>query len=184
MEHGAVVDIAIVVLLAASTLVGLYRGFIREMLTLLTWIFAGAVALMYGQEVGDFLDLSKSSSVDYWIGVGVIFAFIVVIGFIIKYFVCKAFKIRGTKTYDRMAGAVFGALRGCLVVILVLVAGADSLSKQTWYKQSTMLGNFEVASNIVLDNMPAEWRTELKEDVKELEETIIEGEHDSPTNGL
>lgn len=167
-------DIAIVILILISTVIGIYRGFVREMLTLITWIFAAFIGILYGQDVGDFFSIAQSERLNFWIGVGVLFFSIVLLGFIIKYFICKSFNINGTKPYDRFAGAIFGALRGAVVVILILIAGSDTLKDQVWYKNSSVVSNFKVFADIVLNNMPEDWKEDLKHDVHEIEETVEE----------
>ncbi|MCP5854482.1 CvpA family protein, partial [Klebsiella pneumoniae] len=42
------VDWAIIAIIAVSTLISLKRGFVKEALSLLIWIIAGAVAWMFG----------------------------------------------------------------------------------------------------------------------------------------
>ena len=42
------VDWAIIAIIAVSSLISLSRGFVKEALSLLTWIVAGVVAWMFG----------------------------------------------------------------------------------------------------------------------------------------
>lgn len=172
MEASAYVDIAIGVLIGLSTVIGIYRGLLREVLTLLVWILGGYFALMYGQEAGDTLSIATSAKLNYWIGVAVIFFAIIIVGFVFKGIVCRLFKFTGAKPFDRLAGAIFGALRGSLIVVFVLVIGSTIMEKQTWYKQSILIPYFKVFADIVLTNMPQDWRTELDNDVKILEDSV------------
>lgn len=174
MQQGTFADIAILTLIGLSTVIGVYRGLIREVLTLATWIFASYVGLIYGHDVGDKIKFSQSENINYWIGVGAIFIGIVVVGFLIKILICKAFKIKGSKPYDRIGGAIFGAMRGAVVVLLVLVAGSDILSDQVWYKQSPVVSKFKVFADIVLNNMPNDWKKHMHQEVKDLQKTIKE----------
>lgn len=173
MEASSYVDIAIAILIGLSTVVGIYRGLLREVLTLLVWILGGYFALVYGQEAGDIFKFATSDKVNYWIGAAIIFFSVVIVGIIAKTIICRLFKFTGAKPYDRIAGAAFGALRGSLVVVFVLVAGAATMEKQTWYKNSVLIPHFKVFADIVLDNMPKDWRAELDQDVKILEESVV-----------
>lgn len=172
MEASAYADIAIGVLIGLSTIIGVYRGLLREVLTLLIWIFGGYFALVYGQEAGDILSLATSDKLNYWLGAAVIFFAVIIVGFVFKAIVCNLFKFTGAKPFDRLAGGIFGAMRGALVVVFVLVAGSTIMEKQTWYKDSVLIPYFKVFADIVLANMPKDWRAELDKDVKILEEAV------------
>ena len=48
-------DIVIGLLLLLSALIGLFRGFVKEVLSLIIWIAAFVVALLFAQQVSDLL---------------------------------------------------------------------------------------------------------------------------------
>lgn len=50
------VDWAIIAIIAVSTLISLKRGFVKEALSLLIWIIAGAVAWMFGGSLSVYLE--------------------------------------------------------------------------------------------------------------------------------
>jgi membrane protein required for colicin V production len=50
------VDWAILAVIAISALISLSRGFVKEALSLLTWIIAGAVAWMFGGALAQYLE--------------------------------------------------------------------------------------------------------------------------------
>jgi len=49
------VDWAIIAVIAISSLISLKRGFVKEALSLLTWIIAGVVAWMFGGALAQHL---------------------------------------------------------------------------------------------------------------------------------
>ena len=56
----------------------------------------------------------------------------------------KLIEKTGLSGTDRMLGVVFGALRGVVVVgILVLLAGFTAVPKDPWWDQSMLLKHFE-----------------------------------------
>ncbi|MGV2837515.1 CvpA family protein, partial [Pseudomonas shirazensis] len=50
------VDWAIIAVIAVSTLISLTRGFVKEALSLVIWITAGAVAWMFGGSLAQYLE--------------------------------------------------------------------------------------------------------------------------------
>lgn len=58
------VDWAIIAIIAISSLISLRRGFVKEALSLLTWIIAGAVAWMFGgalsQHLTQFIEMPSA----------------------------------------------------------------------------------------------------------------------------
>jgi hypothetical protein len=66
------VDWAIVAVVAISSLISLSRGFVKEALSLLTWIIAGVVAWMFGgalaQHLGEFTETHVASGRDPQVG--------------------------------------------------------------------------------------------------------------------
>lgn len=53
-------DIGITALLLVSTLIGIFRGFLREMLTIFVWSIAIVVAYIHGKQVGEILSFVES----------------------------------------------------------------------------------------------------------------------------
>lgn len=160
-----VADGLIIFVLLASTGIGIYRGFIREFLTILTWVVAGVIAYMYADTVGEyvfFVDSAKAKEIIAMIG---IFLAVVTIGFIIKLIVLKAAKISGVATVDRITGALFGLLRGLILVVLVLLASSKNITDQEWYKNSQMLPKFYKVSSTIAEATPETWREDLRKEL-------------------
>lgn len=162
MEAKVWADLTLILLITLSMIIGIYRGFIRETLTLVTWIIAAVIGANYGQDLGDFFAFTESESMNFWIGFSFIFVSIVVIGFLLKIVVCKIMQISSVKPYDRVAGGLFGIARGVLLVLLILIVGAERFGKEDWYQEATLIGYFKVSADFVETHIPAEWRAYLK----------------------
>lgn len=159
-----VADVFIIITILASTAIGIYRGFIREFLTIITWIVASFVAYMYGKELGEqmfFLDDPYAKEI---VGMIAVFLGVVFIGFLLKVIICKIAKITGVSKVDRVTGALFGALRGCIIIVLVLYVSSKNITNQEWYKQSKFLPRFTKVANM----LPKTWEEEVKKEVEEL----------------
>lgn len=49
------IDWAIIAIIAVSTVISLARGFVKEALSLVTWVVAGLVAWMFGGALAEYL---------------------------------------------------------------------------------------------------------------------------------
>lgn len=151
----ASLDIIVLVLVVASALIGLFRGLMREVLSLAIWVFAvlGTVAL--GPLVADWLALAPS--VADWLtfgsgaaqavaGYAIVFVAIILLGAMVQKLVAKALDATGLSGADRVLGLVFGGARGlalCLVAFVVLRPFAEDAA---WWQASLappLLAEFE-----------------------------------------
>ena len=134
-----VTDGFIILLFVASIALAVWRGFVRELLTLITWILAGYLAFVYGKQVGDMFTFIKSAVVQEWLGMALIFVSVLLIGGILKFLVCRAFSIGGPSTIDRVAGFVFGVLRAVAIMVAIVIAMPGNVTEQPWYKDSKLI---------------------------------------------
>lgn len=159
-----VADVFIILTILISTAIGIYRGFIREFLTIVTWIVASFVAYLYGKDLGEqmfFLDDPYAKEI---FGMVAVFLGVVFIGFLLKVIICKIAKITGVSKVDRVTGALFGALRGCIIIVLVLYVSSKNITNQEWYKKSKFLPRFNKAASM----LPKAWEEEVTKEVNDL----------------
>ncbi len=131
------VDYVIVGVILASLLLGGLRGFVRELLALAGWVAALVLALWFGPQVAQALPASWEPLARLALGsllVFVLTVFAVGLGAALLSRLLKAAGLGGT---DRMLGAVFGLLRGLLVVLALVVAASwTRLTAQPAWKES------------------------------------------------
>ena len=141
-----VADIVILAVLALSTLFGLMRGFIREVLSLVCWVAAFWVAWAFGDEVAAFYGgFLREPTACIIAGYVTCFLGVVVVGALLGWMVRKLLSHGGLRGGDRLLGLVFGLARGLLLVTFaVLMLGFTSVPRQAaWWRQSTLLPAFE-----------------------------------------
>lgn len=132
-------DWTVIAVVGFSALLGLWHGFIREVLALLGWIAAAVCAVLFGAEVATWLP--------GWVpgpGLKLIVAVIAVflgvrIGIGIgAMLITRAARAAGVGFGDRLIGGLFGFARGIVVlVIAVLVAGLTPLPQDPGWRQAT-----------------------------------------------
>ena len=108
--------------MAASALIGLLRGLVREVLSLVIWVSAILGALTLGPPVADWLALD-SRLMSVVAGYAIVFLAIIVFGSVAQKLVAKAVDATGLSGADRLLGLAFGGARGlaiCLAAFLVM----------------------------------------------------------------
>ncbi len=114
-------DTAIMIVIGISCLFGLWRGLIKEVLSLLTWIAAILVARVYSEHLAELLvNLIDSSSIRYVTAFAILFVVVMMLGTLMNHFMSKLITVTGLKFADRLLGAVFGFARGSIIVLVIL----------------------------------------------------------------
>ena len=156
------VDWAIIAIIAISALISLSRGFVKEALSLVTWIIAGAVAWMFGGGLAQYLEpYIQTPSARVIAGCAILFVATLIVGAMVNYLIGELVRVTGLSGTDRFLGMVFGAARGGLLV--VVAAGLLSLGpvqQDPWWQQSQLLPKFllvaDWSKNLIL-GMSSQW---------------------------
>ena len=107
------VDIVILIILAISTLIGVFRGFIREVLSLASWIVALYVAWLFAAQGAAYLEPHISQpALRVAAAFAGIFVIMLIAASILSYLLYRLLYISGISGMDRSLGAVFGIARG------------------------------------------------------------------------
>lgn len=158
------VDIGIFVLIALSAIVGLVRGLVREALALVTWVAAAAFAALYFKKLAPLLPFSIQSQVARLIIAGAIIFFgVLILGAFINHLFTSAVSAIGLGGIDHFLGALFGAARGVVIVVLaVILMDLTTLPSEPWWKQSQLLGWFTTQAQYAKSMIPEEFSSYLE----------------------
>ncbi len=134
------VDAAIIAATVISCLFGLWRGLIKEVLSLLTWIAALLVARIYSEPLADAMaGVISSSGVRYVTAFAVIFVVIMMIGTLLNHFMSKLMNLSGLKMMDRLLGGVFGIARGVVIVLVIIFITGAFVSETALWQESMLI---------------------------------------------
>jgi membrane protein required for colicin V production len=107
-------------ILLVSLVLGAWRGFVYEVLSALNWLSAFMLAQWLGPDLAQKLPMSGSNdTVRLAAGFVGVFIAAVFVGGLIARLIKKLVETAGLRPVDRVLGAMFGSVRG---VILILVA--------------------------------------------------------------
>ena len=140
-----VVDVIIIFVIFLSAIFSLMRGFVKEAISLATWITAIWVAATFSSRLAVMLaDSIESEAVRQASGFALLFILTLMLGALVNFTVAQFVKKTGLSGADRVMGVMFGFLRGLLIIVVfVVVASMTPLPDQEWWKTSDLLGRFE-----------------------------------------
>ena len=113
-------------ILGVSAIISLFRGFIREFLSLITWFGAGLVTLALADNVIAFLEnhLSSATAAAIVGTMGTYFVTLIIFGMLSRTFV--RYLRDGTEVgwVDNVMGLFFGIFKGGLIIVLLFIMGS------------------------------------------------------------
>ena len=138
----AVLDWICLAVLGASLLLGMWRGLVYEVVSVLSWIAAFFLAQWFAPEVGQMLPMTGASgAVRYAAGFALVFIGSVLAGGLLAVVVKKLLAAIGLQPVDRLLGAVFGLARGLMLLLAAtLVIGMTTLKTSDWWRESMGAG--------------------------------------------
>jgi membrane protein required for colicin V production len=131
-------DYAILAVISISVLVGALRGFVKEVFSLLVWAAAFFVAYYYGGDVAALMENAVTlPSARTAMGFTGLFVAVLLVGGLLNYLLGRLVAGTGLSGTDRLLGGLFGAARGLLLVVaILLVAGLTPIPADPWWKES------------------------------------------------
>src|SRR5690606_15160375 len=147
-------DWAIVAIIGLSVLISVVGGFVREALSLVVWVCAVVAASMFYVKGGAWFDaVIPTPSLRYITAWVVIFAGVLIAGAIVNFLIGQLVKSTGLGGTDRLLGMVFGALRGGIIVLalLILVPGVVLVTDGPWWHESLLIPHFLRFENWAVD---------------------------------
>lgn len=133
-------DIAVLVVVILSCIFGLWRGFVREVFSLLAWIAAIVVARLYSPHLAPVFDsVTENETARYVMAFAILCFVTLILGALINHFMARLISLAGLQMTDRLLGALFGVARGVLIVAVAVYFAAGFYSDRPWWQASQTL---------------------------------------------
>ncbi|OTQ73157.1 MULTISPECIES: CvpA family protein [unclassified Gilliamella] len=138
------VDYAIIGVIILSALISIVRGFVKEALSLISWVLAFFIASRFYMYITSYLTYFDSDVIRIAVAIAILFISTLIVCAIISYIIGQLVQKTGLSGTDRVLGICFGVLRGILVVALVLffIDTFTPLSQSQEWKQSQLIPHF------------------------------------------
>jgi len=140
-----IIDWVILAIVGISALISLVRGFVKEALSLASWVIAFFVARIFSGNLATLLENSISTnSVRWLVSFALLFVATLVVCAMVNYLIAQVVRITGLGGLDRVFGMVFGLMRG-LMIVVALVYGAQltMIPQDQWWQDSQIIPYLE-----------------------------------------
>jgi len=128
------VDIALLAVFGLSVLIGLWRGFVFEIVSLLGWLVAFVIANSAGPFLAEFVPFGSDPQVRLWTAYIVVFLAILLTCTLLARMLRALISATPLSFVDHLLGGVFGVMRGALICVVIgtLVMLSPFASSTTW----------------------------------------------------
>lgn len=170
-----------------SVLVGIFRGFVKEVLSILSWIVAIWLAINFsapaGEWIAQYINIPHQKFRE-WAGFAAIFIVTLFIFALITYVITKLVVRGPIKGLDRVLGMGTGAVRAlAIMVVLLIVARGFNMQTQNWWLQSQFIPHLLPVVDFTERMLPEEWQGDaIKDGATELPKQVIQGQINKSIN--
>ena len=139
-----VTDLVILFIIGSSGIISLFRGFTKEFLSLLLWIFAFFFAVGFeGYVTPSILKVVGNPEASKIISSVLIFLIFIVIGGFLINLISRIVKWSGMSGFDKFMGVLFGVSRGLIVILAVYFLLPSNLKEAEIFTESKISPFFE-----------------------------------------
>jgi membrane protein required for colicin V production len=133
-------DWIILAIVVVSGVISVVRGFVKEALSLASWVLAFWVALAFAAKLAILMPDALESPTVRWVAAAVcLFMVTLIVGGLANFLISTLVEKTGLSGTDRALGVAFGVMRGiAIVAILVLVIGDTAMREANWWRDSTL----------------------------------------------
>lgn len=135
-------DYLVLAILAVSALLGLLRGLIKEVLSLIAYVLAFTAAIWWGPVASGWLARwLENPLLRAGAAYALVFITVLLLVGLVNVTLAALIQRTGLTPADHGLGGLFGLLRGMVfVLVLVGLAGYTELPKESWWQEARLSG--------------------------------------------
>lgn len=151
-------DYLVLFVLLCSVIISTWRGLVKEVLSLASWIVSFMIANAYGEDLASMLpDIIPGQITRLIVAFIVLFIGVRLLMMLLTMAIDALIKASGLTVADRGLGGLFGLGRGLVIVLAgVLVCGMTALPKQEFWKGALLSPLAETAARTVKPFLPGD----------------------------
>ena len=149
-------DYVVLVIIGISIVVSMMRGAVREVLSIVGWLLAFYVARTFSLQLVPLLPVDiPTEPLRILAAFLILFLGVLLVASLLSIALSSLFKKIGLGWFNRFIGALFGFVRGLLIVcVLVLLAGLTSIPKDSRWTNAMFSSPLEALVISLLPWMP------------------------------
>jgi len=161
-------DIVLIIILCITFILGLIRGFVKQIIGILAVVVGLALAIIYYPYVSQiFFSLISHRILSNFLGFLFIFLAVLGLGGLFSHLLSKL--IKGPfKFFDRVLGGVLGTLKGVLICVIIVFALLVFPINKNWLRKSQLTPYCLKVSQAIIHLIPQELKEEFWEKYKEI----------------
>ena len=158
-------DYFFILIILLSFLVGCYRGFTRELLSLAGWVLAFYFANLFSGDLLKFAPFKFGEHINFVIIYMAIFIIILLLSSFLAFLLNKFISTIGLSSLNILLGSIFGFMRGVLItfIIVFLVEKTQIIDKKN-IEESKTIPIIKMVVKKTLSYLPYEWSNKVKYD--------------------
>lgn len=151
-----ILDYILIGVLSFSVLISVIRGFVKEALSLASWILAIWIAITFVNPFAMVLEgIIDNLTIRMATAFISLFVCTLIIGALVNFMISQLVHKTGLSGTDRVLGIFFGLSRGLLVIALfVMLANFTSVPQTKWWQSSLLIEHFQTISDWLEGFMP------------------------------
>ena len=131
-------DYVVITILLISVLLGVWRGFACEVLSLVGWPLAFVLSSVYADNLARFIPLQQEA-LGVTVAYVLVFVAVMIMWSMLVWMLTKLLKTVGLGEMDKVFGGLFGILRGGLVVLALLwLCGVTDMPEKPFWREAMM----------------------------------------------
>lgn len=142
-------DYLLLATLAVSVLLGIWRGFVKEILSILIWIVAFGVAIWFAPDMAQYCKtVSDNPAMQATAAFLILFFLALVGGMLLHLLLMTIVDQTEFSIANRILGGLFGLVRGiALALVIVMLLSFTTLSKSPNWQHARVLPSFLSAAD-------------------------------------
>lgn len=134
------IDILILGILVVSALIGVFRGLVKEALSLASWFAAIVAGTLFSAQLADLMEnMINNASLRRIVAFAILFIVVIFAGTLVSNLVSKLTQAAGLRGADRTLGGLFGILRGMIIILVIVLVGSQFELSQNWFSNSFLV---------------------------------------------
>ena len=129
-------DIVLSIVILLSSVMGLARGLVKEVLALVIWGTALVASLVFGDTLGAWFGGEMGDTLRSLLGFAAVFITVLIAGAIVQWLFARLIETTGLTGTDRLLGFLFGSARGIVVCTVALIALRPFVEDAQWWQES------------------------------------------------
>lgn len=172
----SILDGVVIAVVVISALLAMFRGFVREVLSIAAWVAAAILAFFFYEDLVPFVsEYVSNRSIAVGLSAAAIFLVSLIVVSVITMKISDFVMDSPVGPIDRLLGLAFGVARGILLVVVAVIFFnwlVDAGNRPSWVTSSTLYPQLTQWGNQLLEAIPDDPEAAIKGAIEGTSEAI------------